>query len=337
MPGPTPVAISPEELLRRWLAESDPPRASELLEALMVYAGGTIRRIVGFRLSRSTYGHGRASPDMEDTCSEALASLLSKLAHIKAGGNPVEIQSFTDYTASIAFNACFEFFRKKYPERRGLADQLRYLLKHKPHFRLWKTGDIEVCGDAAWEGREPTSVRGSLRHVFKEWPSRRPSIAFLRAIFQVTGGPVEFESLVDEIADVCGIRPQFTELLDDEIAPPTRPSTAIEEVCAREYLQRLWTAICGLPLGQRRALLLNMKDSYDSDIGVLDWYGVASVSQIADALEIPPGDFAALWQELPISDKRIAARWGLSVQEVINRRSSARKTLKSQLKGIRLW
>jgi hypothetical protein len=154
----------------------------------------------------------------------------------------------------------------------------------------------------------------------------------LLAIFQATGGPVEFDTLVDEIADVWGIRSQFSDPLHDDIVTPVGPPTAIDSVCDREYLQRLWTAICQLPLDQRRALLLNMKDSYGSDIGVLDWYGVATVGQIAAAVEIPASDFAAIWQELPIGDKRIAELCSLSVQDVINRRSSARKTLKRQLK-----
>ena len=333
MPGLAPVPINPGDFLRQWLAESDMRQAGELLEALTVHAKGTIRRIVEFKLSGRCKGRGASSADIEDNCSEALTNLLSKLVRIKASGDNVHIQNFDDYTATVAFNACFEYIRKKYPKRRGLSDQLRYLLKHKPEFRLWRTAEgIELCGHEAWQRRGPVPTNGSLRHALEAWPSRRPSVDLLLTIFQATGGPVEFETLVDEIADVWEIRSQLSDPPDDDNPTPVRSQAAINSVCDREFLQWLWTAICRLPLDQKRALLLNIKDSYGGDIAVFGWSGVATVGQIGEAVEIPASEFAEIWRELPISDKRIADRFGLSIQAVINRRSSARKTLRKQLK-----
>lgn len=334
MHSPAPAPSNAEDLLRRWLTEHEPLEAGSLLEALMLHAEKIVRRIVSFKLCQGAYDRpGRTSMDIEDACNTALANLISRLARIKAGGDPTHIQNFEDYAASVAFNACNEYFRKRHPERYSLANQVRYLLRHRPDLRLWKmSGDLEVCGYTAWEGRELASAPDSLRDALS-WPRKRLSIELLYSIFEVVGGPLEFEQLVDQVAGILGIRTQRTVSVDEGALADTEASIE-EQLCARQFLEQLWAAICRLPLQQRRALLLNMKDSNGGDIGVLDWFGVATVQQIAEAIEIPAADFAEMWKELPINDKRIAQLCGLSVQDVINRRSSARKTLKKYLKDM---
>lgn len=338
MHDPAPAPINPENLLRRWLAEDEALRAGDLLEALMVPAEKIVRRIVEFKLRRGRYGsRAGTSTDVEDVCNTALANLISVLARIKSGGDHRHIQNFEDYTASIAFNACGEYFRERRPERYSLANQLRYLLRHEPGLRLWKTrGGLEVCGDAAWEGRDALSPTSPLRDALQGWSSKGLSIELLVGMFRASGGPLEFETLVDEVAGLLGIRIIFADAADlDREYSLIRVEPSIEEqLCARQFLQRLWTAICGLPLDQRRSLLLNMKDSNGGDIGVFDWSGVATVQQMAEAIEIPAEDLAKMWNELPINDKRIAKLCGISVQDVINRRSSARKTLKKHMKDL---
>jgi hypothetical protein len=69
MPGRIRVAINPEELLERPLAEGDRSRTGELLEALMVHGERPMRRSVGFRLSRGACGHGAVTPSQ--TCSQS--------------------------------------------------------------------------------------------------------------------------------------------------------------------------------------------------------------------------------------------------------------------------
>jgi DNA-directed RNA polymerase specialized sigma24 family protein len=338
MHGPAPPSIDAEDLLRRWLAEDDVLQASALLETLLVHAESIVRRIVGFKLCRRGYDRKGGIPnDTDDVCNNALANLISRLTRIKAGGGHTHIQNFGDYTAGIAFNACSEYFRQRHPERYSLAGQLRYLLRHGPGLGLWKSAnDIELCGDVAWEGRDAVSPTNLLRGALQRSGSRRLSVELLVSIFRENGGPLEFETLVDEVAGVLGIRIRFTDVteLDQEYSPARYEPSIEEQLCARQFLQGLWMAICGLPLQQRRALLLNMKDTLEGDIGVFDWCGIATIQQIAETIEISLQDFARLWQELPISDERIAKLCGISVQDVINRRSSARKTLKKRIKDL---
>lgn len=335
---PAPAAINPEDLLRQWLAEEDEIQASSLLEALMVHADGTIRRIVGSKLGRHAYGsRDGISMDVDDVSSTALVNLLSKMVSLKAGEDRAQIQSFVDYTAAVAFNACNEYFRDRHPEWYSLANQLRYLLRHAPGVRLWKTIDqIEMCGDVAWEGRPAVSATESLREALQRWRPRKVGLDLLPAIFQAIAGPVEFDTLVEEVAQAWGIKIQLAdidEFHEDSRFARSEPSPE-EQACTRQFMQWLWTALKGLPLKQRRPLLLNMKDTYGCDVGIFDWFGIATIEQIAETLEIPTEDFARMWKELPISDRRIAKLWGSSVQQIINWRSEARKKLRKQRKDF---
>ena len=73
--------------------------------------------------------------------------------------------------------------------------------------------------------------------------------------------------------------------------------------------------------------MLNLNDSAGGDIQLFDFLGIATIPQIAAALEMDPMEFAVLWKELPLDDARIARGLGVSRQDVANRRSSARKRL----------
>jgi hypothetical protein len=90
-----------------------------------------------------------------------------------------------------------------------------------------------------------------------------------------------------------------------------------------------------LPLNQRAALLLNLKDPGGRGcITLFPTTGVATLRQLADALEMSAEGFAALWNELPIEDARIAELLGLTRQQVINARKSGRERLARRLKGF---
>jgi hypothetical protein len=51
-------------------------------------------------------------------------------------------------------------------------------------------------------------------------------------------------------------------------------------------------------------------------------------------LEISADEFAAVWNDLPIEDARIAELLGLTRQQVINARKSGRERLARRLKGF---
>jgi DNA-directed RNA polymerase specialized sigma24 family protein len=162
----------------------------------------------------------------------------------------------------------------------------------------------------------------------------------LAAIFNCLGGPIEFDELVSALAELLQIRDQPMESTDqneDAVgfrATSGEPDTAWQ-VEKRIYLQRLLEEVRQLPSNQRAALLLNLKDA--GGLGCIALFpatGIATVRQLADMLEMSAERLAVLWSELPLEDARIAEMLGLTRQQVINVRKSARERLARRLKGF---
>ena len=96
----------------------------------------------------------------------------------------------------------------------------------------------------------------------------------------------------------------------------------------REELASLWNEILLLPLPQRSALLLNLRGGGSgSAIALLVLLGVTTFDALAAALAMTGEELAAIWRELPMDDLTIAGRLGVTRQQVINFRQSARKRL----------
>src|SRR5262245_4974019 len=161
----------------------------------------------------------------------------------------------------------------------------------------------------------------------------------LAAIFNHLGGPIEFDELVGAMAGLLQIRDQPLESTDDNEdaafqAAGMEPDPAWQ-VEKRIFLQRLWDELRLLPLNQRAALLLNLKDAEGGGcIALFPATGIASVRQLAEVVEIPADRFAELWNELPLEDSKIAETLGLTRQQVINARKSGRERLARRLKGF---
>jgi hypothetical protein len=100
----------------------------------------------------------------------------------------------------------------------------------------------------------------------------------------------------------------------------------------RSWLKRLWEEILLLPLRQRLALLLNLRDEHGgAALPLFPATGVASMRQIAAALEMEAVALAGIWNQLPLADQTIAARLSVNRQQVINLRKSARERLGRRL------
>ena len=159
------------------------------------------------------------------------------------------------------------------------------------------------------------------------------------SIFNFLGGPVEFDELVSGVASIQGISDQPIEsLADDEDAtfePAAAEPNQAWRIEKRIFLQRLWEELQQLPVNQRAALLLNLRDASGfSCITLFPATGIATIRQLAEALEISAESFAEVWNDLPLEDARIAELLGLTRQQVINARKSGRERLARRLKGF---
>jgi DNA-directed RNA polymerase specialized sigma24 family protein len=294
------------------------------------------RVIVGRKLRPYSWDRpGRsAEHDADDVVADAMLTLIGRLHAARSGIEEAPVEDFLSYTAAVVHSACAHHIRRRYPERARMKNRLRYVFSIDPRLAVWMTdeGDL-ACGLAEWRGRalDPAAAR-ALRLLIER--GDRKWLAMTRAALTAAtlglviglGGAVEFEALVRAAAAAAGVtEPRGT---GDPANLPSRTPAHDLVLDQRRSLARVWDQIQQLPVRQRVALLLNLRQS--GGVGLL-WLlpvlGVATVRQIARALEIPGAEFAELWERLPLDDAAIGLRLGCTRQQVINLRMAARRRL----------
>jgi RNA polymerase sigma factor (sigma-70 family) len=333
--------------LREFVEAEDEADADARLAALLEERAAPLVRAIAARKLRAYAGYADAlaREDVEDVAADALLALVSKLQSLRADPTSTAIESFSDYTATVAYNAFAHHLRRRYPARSRLKNRLRYVLTRDRRFALWTTPDGLVCGLAEWRTADArAAATDRLDRLVAEpdrwlpWMRAHPRAddpaATVGSILRAVGGPVDFDRLVGAIAALSP--PDAVETtrdaaalssVPDEMSPPA--DLALER---RRDTERLWQQIGSLPVRQRVALLLNLRDPQGAGmLWVFPLTGVASIRQIARILEIPDLEMAELWNRLPLDDLSIAARLRCTRQQVINLRSAARKRLTHRL------
>ena len=328
-------------LLLRFVSIADPASAEECLEKLLTeHAEPIIRKITFFTLRFSA-----EEQDMEDVRSNAALHLLLWLRRLRQSSNANAIEDFSAYVARVAHNCCNELLRLKYPSRARLKNRIRYLLNHDSNLAIWQSVDGEwLCGLADWPKTQtimPSTAQPSPKQDFIPSVPLSESItapemsALVRAFLTWKGGPASLNELVETLVQLLGIsdvqiaavpkEDQDTNICD--ILPDPRPDVAAQ-VELRMCLENLWKEVGGLPVRQRMALLLNLRDSQGRDaLQLFVLTGIASVRKIAAVIEMPAENFALLWNDLPLADNTIADLLQVTRQQVINLRKSARERL----------
>ena len=102
----------------------------------------------------------------------------------------------------------------------------------------------------------------------------------------------------------------------------------------RTYLSRLWQEIRQLPPRQAAALILNLRDGQGGNAAaLLPLTGIATLREMAGAVGLPPEKLAEIWHLLPLEDSALAGLLGVTRQQVINLRKSARERLARRMRG----
>jgi len=335
---------------------ADQTESQELLSRLLTeFAEPIIRSVIKNKLRATRQGtySGQCANDVGDVYGSINVQLLARLRNLKAHLRDDAIRNFRSYVTATAYNACNEYLRRKYPQRYSLKSRLRYVLTHDRNFIVWGDDEHHLnCSLATWT-RQAGDVNSSTRlRELRENPRvliqelsgvKVPYMELsdlLPVIFNWVSVPIKLDELVAVVGDLLEIKDRPLEtfevdahLSEAEVLPDVSFATRIEQ---RERLRHLWSEINQLPPRQRAALLLNLRDTEGRDItGLFPLTGTASVRQLAEAVDIPPDQFAKLWRELPLDDTAIAKRLGATRQQVINLRKAARKRLVRKQKGYR--
>jgi DNA-directed RNA polymerase specialized sigma24 family protein len=246
--------------------------------------------------------------DVEDLRSQVVLRLLKRLTSLSASE---AIDSFHDYVAVVTYHVVDDYVRRRDPQRAVMANRLKYVLTRNPAFAIWSNGPELACGLAAWRGTNP----GPLDAAAAVDPDRMD--ASLEALFAGVGRAVPFQTVV-----TLFVRSRSPE------RPDATTDDASLRVESRQLLGRLWTEIGDLPQRQRVALLLNLRD------GGLPQFvlcGIATLEALAAAVGWSADELAGAWTELPFDDQRISVLLGVTTQQVINLRKSARARLQRRM------
>lgn len=345
-------------LLFPFLCAQDEAESEELL-AQLIYeqVDPVITKIIKNKLRvplSPTQGYER-NQDALEIAGDLRAAILSDLRSLKDGAGGRAINNLQHYVAIKAYSACADYFREKNPQRRRLKNSLRHHLRQNPDFALWESEEHRWwCGLSAWhdavEPQQHTPEHSQLQQLLENPRAALhtslpnvdvqllPPADLLAAIFESVGHPLELDRLVSIAAQVWGVRDQPLESFDDEdshlrgslIDASVRVDAALEQ---RFYLEKLWREVRDLPRLQRAALLLNLRDAGGgSVIAFIPYLKIASRSEIAEALSMSEERFAEIWNNLPLEDTSIAQLFGITRQQVINLRKTARERLARRMK-----
>jgi predicted DNA-binding protein (UPF0251 family) len=242
----------------------------------------------------------------EEIRAEVLLRLVARL-RMADGGRAEQIENLADYAAVVTYRAHADHLRRLFPGRAKLKDHLRYVFARDARFQTESAGERMIC-----------------RLV----PAAAGSVAGNQAaeILAAHGGAMEVDALVDVLV-ASRIGPTPPPVADD--SPPIH--LRVEHL---QLVARVWKEIGELPVRQRIALLLNLLDvDGDPVVFLFPVTGVATMRQIAEAVEMKAEEFAALWNRLPLEDAEIALLLGVTRQQVINLRKSARERLTRRMAG----
>ncbi len=333
-----------DELLTNWWQASDAAEAEQRLAQILTHEiEPLIAGVIRFKLRLAP-----AAPEAEDLKQESLAELLNELNKCRRTAQP--IGDLRALAATITYRTCYRWLRGQTPQRNALRNRLQYVLTHKSQLALW-TNKLNqwLSGLAEWRGRNECAGAAELQRMREtgallRWNGRGQGDVtefsnFLTALFTRIGLPIEMDDLMRLAGGLLQIRDEATvsATTEDggELAGLVAPDDVAWQVEKRIFLQRLWDELLLLPVAQRAALLLNLRDANGQGcIALFPATGIAGLPQLAAALEIPLDRFALLWNQLPLDDAAIGELLKLTRQQVINLRKSARERLARRLKGF---
>ena len=308
------------------LLRADGPALERAIEQLLREAQPVVDAILS-RYARSRSVLSRE--DAEDVRATVHLRLIVKLRQVP--NTPEEaVRNLRSYVARLTYNAVNDLLRTRFPERALLKRRLRYALNHDHRLALWVAAAGQVCGLAVWRGREdaieqiPHRAIAAVRTI-----ERGDASGALDRIFRESPQPALFDPVVDAVAEAWGLVDLPPAPLDGLAARGEADDRGGEIA----FVRALWSEIRELRPMQRKALLLNLRYKGETNIvSLIVLAGIATFDEVAAVLEMSRPELMAVWRALPMEDAKIAERFGVTRQQVINLRKAARDRLSRKVR-----
>jgi len=320
-----------------------------LSQLIVIHADPVIKGIVRHKLHLNSH-HGIEQADADDIHQEVVVQLLAALRRLRQQPAAHPIGDLRGLTAVIAHRACARWMRQRFPARHAFKNRLFYLFTRHPGFALWhgENGKL-MAGLAMWQGRKDVATEDQLNHLSDDETLITRILALksgkkadwdgaLTAVFNCLSAPTEVDKLAGVLSGLLQVEGRILESIEQiQATAELQVSVGQPDIAwqteRRIFLKRLWEEVRQLPLNQRTALLLNLRDSEGRGcLALLPALGIATFRQLAEALEIEAEKLAEICNGLPLEDAKIAEMLHLTPRQVINARKSARQRLTRRLK-----
>jgi len=310
----------------------------------------TLKQRLNFNVSR--LGTNPDNPDAEDLYSKVITEIVERLRELQAEPEKKGIKHFDQYVQRVAVNVCHNYLRSKAPQRYHLKSNLRYLLDSHKGFIIWRdVNNVLLSGLASWPQKKTAGISrldDEQMEGLQEQCNRNLAGESLQdtnlgkivaEIFRFVGEPMEFDALVEVVAELQGTKDRPIESLDDfdpnqiqQIAGSApRADELLEE---RERIREIWEELRRLPPQQRLAICLRFEDKNVDDLwSMILAAGMCTPRQLAEEFGLSLEKLTELWLKIPMDNADIAKEIGVRKQQVAQWRSRGWKKLKHLIGG----
>jgi RNA polymerase sigma factor (sigma-70 family) len=269
--------------------------------------------------------------DSQDLEGDAVVRILARLQASKADPQNHPISNFNGLVATITYRVVADHLRTKNRHRTNLEKKIRRLFAANDRLSIWEDDEGNLlCGYERWHDKhspaKPPDV-ASLASVVRESGKlqNRNTGEVILFILHTVQQPIAFKELVEVIGELTAVMHTGGNNSIDTLHSITRPPEDLPE--KRRLLHRLLLEIQKLDINQRRALLLNMTDSYGYSIEWFLFTKIATEVELANLLDVSIDEFKELLNELPMTDKEIAKRCEMDATRISNIRKAVRERL----------
>ncbi|MDP9194183.1 MAG: hypothetical protein M3P06_21000 [Acidobacteriota bacterium] len=296
-----------------------------VLDEILAQVRPVIQRVIR-RQARSD--RGIRDQDTDDIAAIVTVRLVDRLQEV-----PYDIETaierLQDFAATLTYNAVYDFLRSRYPERTRLKNRIRHAVARDPRLATWTATAGIACGPASTKGADlgaPSTIE--IATPSREMLDRTNVGDAVYAIVIAARRPLLLDDVVRALAALWNV----SDAAAAADAEPDVEATQLLQAQHRQYLERLWREIRELKPAHRAALLLNLREEESGNaIALLVMVGIATIDEVADALGMTAERLGELWNNLPLDDLTIASMLGVSRQQVINYRRTAREKLARRL------
>lgn len=291
--------------------------------------------------------------ERDEIKSDVQARVLIKLRKLRASlilGKPITnpINDFAAYVSTVTFNCRKDYLLRKQPEWRRIGNRLRRLRDERSEMQFYvDDDDIQlICLKSQAKKHSELKMNEIISIVCERYPNHLflKTQVLVPVILDTANGALTKNELIKAILKITDSG-NFQEIeLSDEMTENLKINADEDLISKRQkvYLRRIWEEVKTFPTNQRKVLILSLKETGKVEvITLLLKKRIATIEEIADALELSLKEFSDVFFRLPMSSSEIADFLGIEggektskQQKVDNLRSIARNLLRKRL-GIR--